>query len=102
MEDILTNPIWLAILAILAVPAVTSGLTGILKRLVAATKVPAKVWVYVVSLVVTGVLLAATKGALPAWTGDPVAFVGAWLVWLAANAELARRIYEALWERLPA
>lgn len=96
--DLLNNPIMVLILALLAVPAVTSALAGVLKRAQDATGIPSRVFVYVASLVVTGVLL--WGAALPAWTGEPVVYVGAWLTWLTVNAELARRVYELVHERL--
>lgn len=92
------SPIWLAILAILAIPAVTSAVTGAIKWLASTTGIGARVWVYSVSLVVTGLII--VGGGFPVVTGDPAVVVGAWLGWATVNAELARRIYELLWERV--
>lgn len=100
--DILTHPLVVALMAILAIPGVTSGLTGILKGLADATGIGSKVWVYVASLAITGVILLTGAVELPAWTDDPALYTGAWLAWLVANAEIARRLHEALLERVPA
>ena len=98
--DILSNPFILALFALLAIPGVTSALAGLLKTAKDATGIPSKVFVYVASLLITlGILLLARDG-LPAWTGDPAAFVTLWLGYLVANAEVARRLYEAINERL--
>ena len=92
------NPIWLAVVALLGIPAITSALTGVIKWVAEATGIPPKVLVYVASLVVTGLIVAGT--GIPVASGEPTVVVGAWLTWATVNAELARRIYEALWERL--
>lgn len=98
--DPLTHPLVIALLALLGIPAVTSGVTGAIKFLSDMTGVSPKVLVYGVSLALTGALLALTSTSLPSWEADPVVFVAAWLAWATVNAELARRIYETLWERL--
>lgn len=94
------NPIIVAVLALLALPGVTSFITSLLRRATDAGGVRPEVVVYVASLAVTGLLLLTGGLELPAWTGDPVALVGSWLAWGTANAELARRVYELLWQRL--
>jgi len=93
------HPVWLAIVAFLGIPAVTSGVTGAVKIVSAYTGISPKVIVYLVSWLVTGAVIA-WQGPVIA-NGDPVAVVGEWLLWTTANAELARRLYAALWERLP-
>lgn len=90
------SPIWLALIALLGIPGVTSAVTGIVKRLAAATGIGSRVWVYVASLAITGLVVQ----AVPVVTGDPAAVIAAWLTWATVNAELARRFYEALWERV--
>jgi len=50
--------------------------------------------------VLTGIVLVMGGTQLPAWTGEPVAFVAAWLTWLTVNAELARRLFEAILEKV--
>lgn len=95
-----SNPIIVALLALLALPGATSLLVSLIRKASDASGVKPEVIVYVASLAVTGLLLATGTVALPAWTGDPTAYVGAWLVWGTANAELARRVYELLWQRL--
>lgn len=100
--DLLTNPIIVLVLALLGVPMVTSGITGLLKQITDQTGIPPKVVVYVVSVVVTGLILLTGAVELPAYADDPSAFVIAWATWLTANAEIARRVYEIIWERLTA
>lgn len=99
--DILSNPMVVALFALLAIPGVTSAIAGVLKSAQTATGVPSVVFVYVASLLVTAVVFV-TGGYndLPLWDGNPGLYVGAWLAWLAANAEVARRLYEALNEKL--
>lgn len=98
--DLLSNPIIVFVLALLGLPMVTSGITGVLKIITEQTGVSPKVVVYVVSVVVTGLILVAGGEALPAFGDDPSAFMIAWAAWLTANAELARRVYEIIWERV--
>lgn len=93
--DVLNNPVTLAVLALLALPGVTSGLTALLRR-IGASGVDPRVVVYVASLVLTGVVLLTAGSGLPMASGEPSAVVAAWLTWLTVNAELARRLYEAL------
>ena len=99
--DILSNPWVLALFGILAIPAVTSALAAFLKKAQDATGIGAPVFVYVASLVVTGLVIATGGVELPAWAGEPAGYVALWIGWLTANAALARRLYEAIWERLP-
>jgi hypothetical protein len=98
--DIFSNPIIVAVVAILAIPAVTSGVTGLLRWVTEMTGVGPKVIVYAVSLILTGVLIATGGGGLPQAGDDPTAWVAAWIAWTTVNAELARRVYELLNERL--
>lgn len=92
------SPIWLAVLGLLGIPAVTSGLTAGIKYVASATGISPKILVYGASLIVTGLIIAAA--GLPAIVEDPTVTVGVWLGWATANAELARRLYEVLWERV--
>lgn len=96
--DIMTNPWVLALFALLGVPLVTSAVTGLVRQLADRAKIPPKVTVYVVSAALT--LLIGWNAVPVEWTGDPVAFVAGWQLWLTTNAELARRLYEATWEKL--
>jgi len=95
-----SNPIIVALLALLALPGATSLLVSLIRKASDASGVKPEVIVYVASLAVTGLLLATGTVDLPTWTGDPTAYVGAWLAWGTVNAELARRVYELLWQRL--
>lgn len=95
-----SNPIIVALLALLALPGATSLLVSLIRKASDASGVKPEVIVYVASLAVTGLLLATGAVALPAWSGDPTTYVAAWLGWGVANAELARRVYELLWQRL--
>lgn len=99
--EILTNPIVVALLALLAIPGVTSALTGLLKKAKDATGIDTRVFVYAASLLVTGAIVVTGGVTLPSLSGDPALAVGAWLAWLVANAEIARRLHEVLLERLP-
>jgi len=94
------SPVIVALLALLALPGATSAVTSLLRYLTDGAGVQPKVVVYIASLAVTLLVLVTGSVELPGWTGDPASFVGAWLVWGTANAELARRVYELLWERL--
>lgn len=94
------NPIIVAVLALLALPGVTSFIASLIRKLTDAGGVKPEVVVYLASLLVTGALVVSGGVDLPAWAGDPVAFVAAWLAYGTANAELARRVYELLWQRL--
>lgn len=100
--DILSNPVIVAVLALLALPGVTSGLAALLRKASDSLGINPRVPVYVAALLLTGVLVATgAAGTLPALAGDPSALVGAWLAWAVATAEIARRLYELLWERVP-
>lgn len=95
-----SSPIIVALLAMLALPGVTSLVTSTIRRASDSLGIDPRVIVYTASLVVTGVLLVTGTVEFPAFDGDPAAFVGAWLVWGTTNAELARRVYELLLSRL--
>lgn len=94
------NPIIVAVLALLALPGVTSFLVSLIRKATDAGGIRPEVIVYVASLAVTGLLVATDTVSLPAWTGDPTGYVAAWITWGSVNAELARRVYELLWQRL--
>lgn len=86
--------------AALAVPGVTSLVTSFLRTVGDALGVDPRLLVYVASIVITGVILASAGTALPEWAGDGPGFVAAWLVMASTNAELARRIYEGILEKV--
>lgn len=95
------SPIIAFALAVLAVPGITSLLTTGIRFLSDSLGIGPKVIVYVASLALTGVILVNAGGALPAWAGDGPGFIAAWLAWANVNAELAKRVYELLLERVP-
>lgn len=101
MQEIEANPIIVALVAVLALPGVTSLVVSGLRRLSDSTGIDPRVIVYAASMLVTGLLVATGTVELPAWGGEPSAYVGAWLAWAVVNAELARRVYELLLSRLP-
>ena len=96
-----SNPIIIALLALLALPGVTSLVVSAIRKLSAASGIDARVWVYAVSLIVTGLLVFTGTVELPAFSGDPSAYILAWLTWATVNGELARRVYELLLSRIP-
>lgn len=85
--------------AVFAVPGVTSIATALLRRLTDGVGVQPPVVVYVAAWILTGVLLTTGAVDLPAWAGDPTAYVGAWLLWAGGTAEIARRLYDLLYNR---
>lgn len=99
-QGVESSPIIVAILALLALPGATSAATSVVRAISDAFGVNPRVVVYLVSLAVTGLLLVTGAVDLPAWAGDPVAFVGAWIAWAGANAGLAKTIYEILHPKL--
>lgn len=94
------SPIIVAILAILALPGVTSMVTSAIRKVSDATGIKPEAIVYAVSLAVTGAILATTGLDLPGIGDSPTATVGLWLAWATANAALARTVYEILHPRL--
>ena len=102
LQDIADNPLIIALLALLALPGVVSIVTSLIRRASDALGIDPRVIVYAASLLVTGLLLWTGTVTLPPWTGDPASYVGAWLVWATATAELARRVYELLLSKLGA
>lgn len=98
----MTEAVVLAFVAsVFAVPGVTSIVTSFVRKLSDALGVDPRVIVYVASIAMTGVILFSGGVTLPAWTGDPTLFVAAWMAWAVANAELARRLFEALLKYIP-
>ena len=99
-QGIESSPIIVAFLALLALPGVTSGVTGLIRGVSDATGIKPEAIVYLVSLAVTGAILATTGLALPVWADNPTVYVGAWIAWATANAALARTVYEILHPKL--
>lgn len=94
--DVSTQPIMVAILALLAIPAVTSGVAAIIRKLTDGTGLDPRVVVYAASILITGLIVATGAVTLPAFEGDPSTYMLAWMAWLVANGEIARRVYETL------
>lgn len=95
------SPIVVFLLGALALPGVTSAVTTAIRWVSDNLGIKPTVTVYVASLIVTGAILAMGGGdAVPGWTGSGPESVAAWIAWATVNAELARRLYEALIERL--
>ena len=99
-QGIESSPIIVAILALLALPGVTTIATSVIRSASDAIGVNPRVVVYVLSLVVTGLVLITGGAELPAWVDDPTAYVGSWIVWASANAGLAKTIYEIFHPKL--
>ncbi|MBK7782378.1 MAG: hypothetical protein IPJ58_16705 [Ardenticatenia bacterium] len=99
-QGIESSPIIVAILALLALPGVTTIATSVIRSASDAIGVNPRVVVYVLSLVVTGLVLLSGGVDLPAWVDDPTAYVGAWIAWASANAGLAKTIYEIFHPKL--
>lgn len=98
----LENPILVFVVAVLAVPGVTSLLTSAIRWLADNAGIPPRVSVYVASIALTGAVLATGGGgALPSFDGNPVAFVSAWLAWATVNARAAEAVYDLLLSKLP-
>jgi len=96
MTDIMQSPIIIALLALLAVPGVTSALVTLLRRLTDSTGIPAPAVVYVASLLITGLVVLTSGATLPMLSGDPAEVVAAWLAWATANTLAARALYDVL------
>jgi len=94
--DILTNPFVIALLTLLGLPVVTSVVTTILRRVSDVSGIDPRAIVYVASVFVTIAVVLLTNPELPAFAGDPAVMALAWLAWVTSNAELARRLYEAV------
>lgn len=95
-QGVESSPIIVAILAVLALPGVTTIVTNMIRTVSDSLNVNPRVVVYVLSLVVTGLVLLSGAVTLPAWADDPTAYVAAWLTWAQVNAGLAKTIYEIL------
>lgn len=99
-QGVESSPIIVAILALLALPGVTSVATSVIRTVSDAAGVNPRVVVYVLSLAITGVILVTGGVELPAWADDPTAYVGAWIAWASANAGLAKTVYEIFHPKL--
>ena len=95
-----SSPVIVAILALLALPGATSIATTAIRTVSDGLGVNPRVIVYVLSLVITGLILLTGGVTLPDWAGDPALFVGALITWAGANAGLAKTVYEILHPKL--
>jgi len=95
--DVSSSPILVFVIAFLALPGIATVLTQFLTK-GGERGIHPKAVVYLVSLVLTGIVLVMQGDAsgIPTWTGDPILFIGAWQVWTATNAEVAKAIYRTL------
>ncbi len=82
--------------AVFAVPGATSIVTMVIRKLSDGLAIDPPLVVYAAAAALTGLLLASGAVPLPEWAGEPAAYVGAWIVWLSATAEIARRLYDQL------
>lgn len=85
--------------SVLAVPGTVSLITSVVRRLTDALGIDPTVVVYVVAYALAGIVMAGAD--LPAWAGDPTAYVLAWATVATVTAETARRLYDALLSSLP-
>ena len=99
-QGVESSPIIVAILAVLALPGVTTIVTSVIRSASDAIGINPRVIIYLTSLVITGIVLLSGGVALPAWADDPTAYVGAWIAWTSANAGLAKTIYEIFHPKL--
>lgn len=99
-QGIEQSPIIVAVLALLAVPGVTSFVTGIAKSI--APSVKPETLVYIASLLLTGLWLWQSGGDLPGIDfGNPAASVALWLTWAKVNSSSAQAVYDLLKAALP-
>ena len=98
LQDILSAPLVVAILAALAIPAVTSFLTAGLRRIAGSVKPQAVL--YVSSLIIVALVQWTAGVKLPGLTGSPTADVATWLGWATVNAAVAATLYDVLLAKL--
>lgn len=96
-----SSPILIALLGLLGLPGATSLAVTLVRKISDATGTDPRAIVWLVSAVVTAVILVTMGGGgVPTFTGDPVAFVAAWGAWLTVNAKAAEAVYDILLARL--
>lgn len=99
-QGVESNPIIVALLAVLALPGFTTAAVSVIRTVSDAFGVNPRAVVYILSLVVTGLLLLTGAVDFPSWAGDPTAYVAAWLTWAQVNSGIAKTIYELLTPKL--
>ena len=101
----IAEPGWLgpgldSLALLLAIPVASSLVTSALRYLVGAGVNPRYI-VWGAAFAITGYAYATSGLALPAFTGDPAAFVSAWLVIATGFSEFAKKVYDLILRRLP-
>lgn len=99
-QGVESSPIIVALMAVLALPGATTAAVTVIRTMSDAFGVNPRAVVYVLSLVVTGLLLLTGTVDFPSWAGDPTTYVAAWLTWAQVNTGIAKTIYELLTPRL--
>ena len=99
-QGVESSPVLLAVLAVLAVPGVTSLLTKGLRTFFPNVK--GETLVYFASLVLTGVWMWSVGNPLPAIDlSNPPLMIFGWLAWAKVNSSNAELVYNALKAALP-
>jgi len=95
------SPIVQAVLALLAIPGVTSGLVVLVRGISDELGIAPRVTVYGVSLVVVAII-GATGGIdpIPAFGGEPATYVAEWLTWAGLVGAMAEAVYRTLKPKL--
>lgn len=96
--DIMSAPVVVAIMAVLAIPAITSILTAGLRYL--AKWIKPEAVLYIASLIVVALVQWMAGIHLPGLADSPTATVALWLSWATANSLLAATLYEVFLKRL--
>jgi DNA-binding transcriptional LysR family regulator len=93
--DVLTEPVVVALLSLLAVPVVASAVTTALVRGMGVGIRPESV-VYIVCALIVGGLALMAGGVPMVDPANPVATVTAWQVWVAAQTKWTQVLYDAV------
>ena len=98
--DILSQPLVVALLALLAVPAVASFLTTLLLKAGAAGLKPQTV-VYLICAVIVTLVVVLSGEAMPLIdAANPVATISAWMMFVAGLGKLTEALYDVVFKRL--
>lgn len=101
----IAEPGWLgpgldSLAMLLAIPFAASLVTSALRYLVGAGVNP-RYLVWGVAFTITGYVYATSSIDLPTFSGDPSAYVSAWLVMATGFSEFAKKLYDLILSRLP-